>query len=262
MADSPMWVVINRACLLTGTVATVVAAFFAYEAVPYNPPAAHPAPSFLASFMTPLMGAIGFGLLATGLLAVGIIGLWKHRHPKVVRVHHDGVNEAITATDLSDARVIRHEGGGIAGRILRAVRKLSDPEQPLTQTDCDAIAWEVVRHVGAKLGDTLENEAFAKSREAIRKALHKGYMRAEGRKEFPDSKSCSNPNSYSAIHTDIPKAYWELAEVSPLASSPAYTDRDHTSPESPQAWGPRGWDEPNHYTDLRFSWAQVRKLWP
>ena len=84
MADSTTWVWINRGCLIVGTGAAICCAVFAYDALPQSPPATKIGPSVWDYIVTPLHLAMGFGILAIGLLAVGSIGLWRHRHPKVI----------------------------------------------------------------------------------------------------------------------------------------------------------------------------------
>lgn len=87
MADSPAWVWINRICVIVGTVAAICCAIFAYQAIPASTAVSKLVPSLWGSLMTPLRLALAFGILASGLLTVGIVGMLRHRHPKVIHHH-------------------------------------------------------------------------------------------------------------------------------------------------------------------------------
>lgn len=139
--------------------------------------------------------------------------------------------------------------------------KRAAPNNPVA-SDCDTPIWKVVRYVGEKYEDSTDRKAFAETRGRIRKALLNGMLRAEGRREFVDSPSYQNTANYSEVHTDIPASYWATAELNAFASCETYDQHYHTDPESARSWGPRGWDEPNHYADLRLNFAEVQKLWP
>jgi hypothetical protein len=116
----------------------------------------------------------------------------------------------------------------------------------------------VVEHVAMRINDSDENQCYPTTLKALRQRAADGSLRMRGRKQL----DVKGQKEFRDIHTDVPKEYWTNSTLTPMATSVAYTTDIHTRQDAPWAWGPRGVDEPNQYSDLRVEWADVLRLWP
>jgi len=122
--------------------------------------------------------------------------------------------------------------------------------------------YRAIEHIGERIGDTNTADCLPDARLALRKAAHEKRIALQGRKEMPGSNGFRNRNSYSKVHTDIDSGYWSNSKINAYATSPDFQEDYHTEPETGLAWGPKGWDEKNHYANMRVNWADIIREWP
>jgi hypothetical protein len=130
----------------------------------------------------------------------------------------------------------------------------------------DAIAQfapmhEIVAHVAARIGDGDTSKFWPGARHAIRQAALDGSVQIYGHKS--EDTGSSSGTSWSLVRSPIPRAYWELADITPSATMPAHDDelRHHTFPHR-LSDGRFTQKEIVFYAKLSARWPELKSRWP
>jgi hypothetical protein len=115
---------------------------------------------------------------------------------------------------------------------------------------------EAIDHIAGCTDDSITLDCYAATRDALRRHAGEGRIRIRGRKQLDD------PAKFSEVETDVPKDYWAISSIGPMAVDGDFADNGHTFPEPVGAWGSKGLFAKRAYSRLRVAWDDVVKLWP
>ena len=156
------------------------------------------------------------------------------------------------------------------GRPVRADATLSPPaaaeEEP--QEESEALdeenerlvpIHEAIDHIARCIDDSVTQDCFSAARRALRRHASEGTVRMRGRRQIDDP---AKDTAYSESETEIPKDYWTISTIGPMAVDANFLDTGHTFPEPVNAWGRRGLFEKKGYSRVRVDWDDIVRLWP
>jgi nucleoside phosphorylase len=115
---------------------------------------------------------------------------------------------------------------------------------------------EAIAYVAQVIGETQDGSYFSRARQKLRQAALNGEITIKGNK----SSELMNGSSWSAVQTDVPRDYWETAEISVIAVDQATDDMSHTFPH--QFSDGRYGDLIFLYANLRVDMTEISKKWP
>lgn len=118
---------------------------------------------------------------------------------------------------------------------------------------------EAIEHIASCIDDSVTQDCFSAARSALRRHASEGTVRMRGRRQIDDP---TKDMAYSAAETEIPKNYWAISTIGPMAVDANFLDTGHTFPEPVNAWGRRGLFEKKGYSRVRVDWDDLVKLWP
>jgi hypothetical protein len=118
---------------------------------------------------------------------------------------------------------------------------------------------KAIDHIAKCIDDSVTKDCFVATRSALRQHASDGTIRMRGRKQIDDP---IENMAFSEAETDIPKDYWAISTIGPLAVGPDFLDGGHTFPEPVNAWGRKGLNEKKGYSRVRVDWDDIIKLWP
>lgn len=117
--------------------------------------------------------------------------------------------------------------------------------------------FEIIAWVAKSIGDSNTTEFFPVARNVIRQAALDGSITIRGCK----SGGLMGEGGYSRMQTEIPKEYWDTAEIGVLATSEESRDTPpHTFPH--QFSSGKFGDLIFLYGELHAKWAEIAKKWP
>jgi hypothetical protein len=118
---------------------------------------------------------------------------------------------------------------------------------------------KAIDHIAKCIDDSITNDCFVATRSALRQHARDGTIGMRGRKQIDDP---AKDMAFSEVETDIPKDYWTISTVGPLAVDSGFSDAGHTFPEPVSAWGRKGLYEKKGYSRVRVDWDDIITLWP
>jgi len=118
-----------------------------------------------------------------------------------------------------------------------------------------------IRHISERIGDTNSQKCFPGARSALRQAAYDGDVHIRGRKQLAQQNPFGG-DDFDVISTDIDWQYWAVTQLLQATTSPETKTSHHTLPLTAYAWGPKGVDERNYYTQLLVNWSDIIKKWP
>jgi hypothetical protein len=120
---------------------------------------------------------------------------------------------------------------------------------------------EIVAHVAPRIPDTNASKCWPDARRAIRQAALKGDIQIYGHK----SEDTGNPHatSWSLVSTPVPQTYWELADITPVATKPTVADElMHHTIQHQLSDGRFTQEQIAYYAKLTARWIDVKRKWP
>lgn len=118
--------------------------------------------------------------------------------------------------------------------------------------------FEAVAHVAKHIDDDNTKECFPKARQAIRQAALDKEITIRGK---ISAELMAAGSGYSEVETDIPVAYWETADIGPMATDKAALEMPHHTFPHKFSNGRYG-DKILLYAKLRIRWDEILKKWP
>jgi len=120
---------------------------------------------------------------------------------------------------------------------------------------------EIVAYVAGRIGDTNTAKCWPDARRAIRQAALDGNIRIYGCKS--EDTGNSQATSWSLVRTLIPPDYWELADLTGIATAEHWEEQltPHTFPHR-LSDGRFTNEKITYYTKLQAKWDEVKKAWP
>lgn len=120
---------------------------------------------------------------------------------------------------------------------------------------------EVVAHVAARIGDSDAAKFWPGARRTVRQAALDGSVQIYGHKAEETGNSYAT--SWSLVSTPVPRTYWELADITEIATSPQHADELLHSTRPHQLSDGRFTQERiGYYAKLTVRWSEVRQKWP
>jgi hypothetical protein len=121
--------------------------------------------------------------------------------------------------------------------------------------------YEVVAHVARWIDDTDEAKFWPEARRVIRQAALDGKIKICGHKS--EETGNATETSWSLVRTAVPQAYWELAEITVLATAISWADQFvvHTGPHR-LSDGRFTQEKIPYFAKLTANWSEVKKIWP
>jgi hypothetical protein len=121
--------------------------------------------------------------------------------------------------------------------------------------------YKVISHVAARIADSDTSKFWPNARLAIRQAALDGSIQIYGQKS--EDTGNSDATSWSGGRIPIPQAYWELADITEAATSPAHANElmSNTRPHR-LSDGRFTQEKIEYYTKLTAKWSDVRQKWP
>lgn len=120
---------------------------------------------------------------------------------------------------------------------------------------------EVVARVVAKTHDDNSAKKWPDSRRAIRQAALDGEIQISGHKS--EDTGGANGTSWSLVSTPIPKSYWELADITEVATYAGYADDlMHSTREHQLSDGRFTNEKISYYAKLTATRSEVEAKWP
>jgi hypothetical protein len=134
-----------------------------------------------------------------------------------------------------------------------------EDEAPEQQEEHLVPIHEAIDHIAKCIDDSVTQDCFSAARGALRQHASEGTVRMRGRRQIDDP---TKDMAYSEAETQIPKDYWTISTIGPMAVDANFLDSGHTFPEPVNAWGRRGLFEKKGYSRVRVDWDDIVKLWP
>jgi hypothetical protein len=118
-----------------------------------------------------------------------------------------------------------------------------------------------IKHIRERIGDTNGDKFFPDTRSALRQAAYDGDVHMRGRKQLAQPNPFGG-SDFDVISTDIDRQYWAVTQLLQATTSAELQTSHHTLPLTAYAWGPKGVDERNYYSQLLVNWQDIIKKWP
>ncbi len=118
--------------------------------------------------------------------------------------------------------------------------------------------WKAVEHVRNAISDRNDKEVFPAARTALRQAALDGHVHIYGHKS---ERLMGAGGNYSLVSTLIPQAYWEAADIGPLATDAQFADRFDCMTFPHQMSDGRFGKEIELYAKCTVIWREVVKQW-
>jgi hypothetical protein len=120
---------------------------------------------------------------------------------------------------------------------------------------------EIVAHVADRIADHDKAKLWPRARRTIRQAALDGQVQIYGH-TCEDTEN-SNGTSWSLVSTPVPQKYWELADITEVATSPQYAEElmHHTRPHR-LSDGRFTQQKIIYYAKLTAKARDVKRTWP
>ncbi len=120
---------------------------------------------------------------------------------------------------------------------------------------------EIVAHVVARIRDSDASKFWPGARRAIRQAALDGKIQIYGHKSEETGNSYAT--SWSLVSTVVPQGYWELADITEVATSAEHAEElmHHTRPHR-LSDGRFTLQKIVYYAKLTAKWGEVIRKWP
>ena len=132
------------------------------------------------------------------------------------------------------------------------------PREGSTTASAWVPLWRIIKRIASAIGDSREQEHYARTRLCIRQAALDGGLRIRGRHETESAGR--DRTNFSDVYTDIPSTYLKHSVINVLATGATCEGDRHTNPETVYAWGPKGLHETNCYAGLQLNSDDVSRL--
>ena len=121
--------------------------------------------------------------------------------------------------------------------------------------------YKVISYVASRISDNDVSKFWPVTRRAIRQAALDGRIQIYGHKS--EDTGNSNATSWSLVDVPIPRAYWELADITEAATSSEYADElMHNTRPHQLSDGRFTQEKIEYYAKLMVKWGEVRQNWP